>query len=1313
MVASLACLCIVVDAHAGELVQDGGFEIGDFHPAWVHGAMNLSGQSQADWADHAVVLDLPFTGNYSALLGFKYTQPQQRRFAFMYHDITIPTNVSAATLYFKFRHQGYDGPNDPFIVEIRDLSDNTLATVVDYAFSERSQQFKDSGWIEDDGAGPAGYDMAAYAGQTVRIYFRQMNLADNFYETWTFVDDVSFVYKKYVDLILDGDGDDRFGDLGSGAGGSSTESAEAGETVTYLLDIENEGLDDDSYRLTVSPPPGWTVVLRYGGTDYSFPWTTPIVGAGASIQAELIVTVPGGEPLGGYTTIVDAVSTAFGDRFDSVRLETNVVPADHLADLVIDGDGLGVIDSLGWGGFSYRETPSDTEVTFDIDLVNGGVLIDSFTIWFRPEAPLTAVIEEGAITHSGAFTTGAIDPGGSASFTLRVTVPLDILGGDYTTLVYAKSVTDTLRKDGVRAVAGVRAPRVDMVINGSGDGIIDPTLSGLGGSSTIMGVRGNTVYFPVTVQNEGNVVDSFTMTWVKPPGGWTAVINDGSVDHVLPWITPAFAPESERDYLLAVTVPASAAFETFQSLLHAVSQLDGDVAESVTASITVVEGNEIDLIIDGVGDNVYGPLGSGIGGSSVQAANPGDTLTFTITVQNESGEDLFDIQWAAPPGWEAVIGDSTSSMRGVPAGDYTMEVRVPAACANGTFEVVVDGVKTNKPFLVDSAKGVVVVTVPPIVDALIDGNGDESFGTPGNGNGGFSEQSTIGGQTVNFTLELQNQGGGNESYVVTWNGFIGWTALLAGSASPFTTAVIGPGASDLYVFEVTIPVTAAEGDYDYILDVVSTVDSTNVESVTARVHINPPPRVDLVIDGNGAFDTAPAGSGEGGRSLVFGEPDTMTTAVLEVVNRGGFPDSFQIDWVEPDGWPAGSVLLSDGTNDYNSPFVTELLDPGASLSLTVKIFIPATATQRSRVIMNAVGLTRDLEDSILLEIGVTCFVVGTVFDDADHDGLYDPGEEYCANVTIGLSDPGGWITQITDAGGTCLFEVASGIVRQIIEVTPTGMVSLSPDTLALPALAAGDTVQVYFADCRGPSLAPECDVSAPSGGFVDIPHTITAGTSGQASLMAVLPAGWVEVFYRDNNGDGRLDGGDSRLTTADLDLDPAVPGRDVVPIIMRVYIPAQVPPGTVESVSLVCEQTLSGTAITVQALVVDRVTVLASSSGMLRLTKEVNLAQARPGDVITYTIHFMNPGVEGVQEIEIIDPIAEQVDFVLDAFGAGNDVAWVNGGATVYLTADPTDPDEALLEMPERRLRIILSRQNPFVLECGAEGSIIYMVRIR
>lgn len=1313
---SAALVCTLSSgASAGELAPGGDFESGGFPAGWVHGAGRIGGGQNPSWADHAVIMDLPFGGNYSALLGFKYTPQRKDRYGFMSLDVSIPLNISGAALYFKFRQQGYDGQgNDPFIVEIRDLSDNTLAAVVSYSFSETGDQFKDSGWIEDDGAGPAGFDMSAFAGQTVRLHFRQENRYNNLYETWTFIDDVSLVYGKFVDLAVDGNGDDQFGDPGTGAGGSSTHGMQTGATVAYVLDIENEGIDADSYILSVSPPAGWSAVISYGGADYSFPWTTPVLPPGSSMQAEVRLTVPAGEAVGSYATILDAVSTSFGNRFDSVTLETNVVPADHIADLAVDGDGFGVIDPFGGGGgASFRVVLPDTEVTYAVDLLNDGDSADSFLVWFVTANPLTAVMEEGAVVHSGPFTTGAVAAGDTSSFTLRVTVPPAAPFGDYVTLVYARSLTDTLKQDGIQAVTRVTAPGVDMIINGSGDDIVDPTGAGLGGSATLAGMRGSTVYFPVVLQNEGGVVDSFTLTWSKPKGGWEAVINDGAADHLFPWTTPPFAPASQRNYTLALTVPANSAYATYNSILEAVSNMDPTVRESVTASVSVTSGNEIDLIIDGNGDGTYGLMGSGLGGVSSVIANPGDTVTFTLTVENEGGEDLFDIQWNTPPGWEVVIGDSTSTMRGVPSGNYTIEVRVPASCAGGTFEIIVDGMKTNKKFLVDSVKGRVVVAYTHRVDALIDGAGDEMLGTPGLGDGGFSERAALAGTTIGFSLELQNQGGEAESYTVSWNLIPGWTAELDGSSPPYITAPINPGESALLAFDVTVPVGAAEGDYDYIIDLVSTIDGLNFESVTARIDVSAPGAVDLVADGNGAFDTAPAGSGEGGRALLFCDAGAMVTAALEVANRGAFPDSFRVAWIRPAGWAAGSVLLSDGSNDYASPFTTELIDPGSSVVYTVKIFVPAGADLRSSFVMDGFALSSDSEDSIILEISTAVLVAGYVFDDADHDGALDAGEAGFGGVVVTLTDPGGPLVAVTAGGGYYFYEVPAGPARDVIETTPAGMISLSPDTVSLGAASAGDTLLVNFAEVRGPAISPDCETNAPSGGFVEFPHTITAGTAGAAALSAALPAGWVEVFYRDNDGDGRLSPGDSPLAPADLDLDPAVPGRDVVPVIMRVFIPPQVPAGTVEVLKLTLDQVLSGTAITASDYVSDGVAVLAVASGLLDLVKEVDLSQARPGDVITYTIIFSNPGIENVQEIEIIDPVSSAVDIVTDAFGPGNDIAWIQGAVTVYLTADPADADEAMFEMPERRLRVDLSRQAPFALESGAEGRLVYMVRIK
>jgi uncharacterized repeat protein (TIGR01451 family) len=1298
---------------AGELVQNGGFEAGGF-TGWIHGAGNTSGQYNTAWADHSVVLDYPFAGSYSALLGFKYTAQRANRFGYMYQDVAIPTNISRATLFFKFRQQGYDGLQyDPFRMQIRSTANAVLATVITYAFAEWNDQFKDSGWLDDDNASPAGYNMTSYAGSTVRLYFRQDNLTDNLYETWVFVDDVSVVYKKFVDLAVDGNGDDLFGNTGTGAGGTSIRSSEAGQTAAYLLDVENEGLDSDSYNLTITPPVGWSVSVRYNGVTYAFPWATPTIPAGSKIQAEVLVTVPAGQPTGGFSTIVNAVSRTYANRYDSVRLTTNVIPARHGVDLAIDANGLGVIDPAGGGGISYREANPNSQVNYTIDLYNTGVRADSFQIRFTAPSPLSAVMIDGVTTRTGQFKSRRVDAGSSTSYTLRVTVPASLVGGDYSSYVYAKSLTDTLRKDGVRAVTRVKAPKVDIVICGSGDDIIDATGAGLGGSASVGGMRSATVSFPFILQNEGAVADSFTLSWTPPATGWSAVVMDGATSHALPWTTPRLAAFSEKSYVLAVTIASNAAYETFRSILNAVSAVSSAVRESVAPVITVATGNEADLVIDGNGGNVYGAFGSGLGGSSIKTATPGSTVTFTIVVENESGENLFDLSWNTPAGWIVSIGDSTSTMRRVPAGTYTLRAQIPPRSPGGTFDIIVNGAKTNKKFLVDSVRGRLLVSPPHIVDALVDGKGDEVFGATGSGAGGSSIQSTIGGRTVHFTLELQNQGGESESYRVNWNAFPGWTTRLAGSASPYTTPSVAAGASGLYTFEVIIPLAAIPGDYSFILDVVSTLDPNNVESVLARIHINPPPRVDLVIDGNGALMTAPAGTGEGGRVLLFGDPSTLVTARLDVVNRGGFPDSFRVSWNAPAGWPAGSVLVWDGARDRSSPFVTKLVNPGDSLTFTVKVTISASAALRSRFVINGVGISRNLEDSVTLEIATGSFVAGIVFNDKDHDGVHDAGEEGWTGVTIALSGSGGPLARETDGASAYLFEVPSRAAHTVIEINPSGMISLSSDTVACPAAAPGETLRVDFADVRRSSIAPSNDLSGPAGSFIDIPHTIVAGTKGQASLSASLPAGWVEVFYRDNDADGRLGAADSLLRASDLALDPDSAGVAMVPVIVRVFVPPQVSAGTNVSLAITLAQILSGTAIRTEASVVDRLFVLARATGMLKLLKEVDLAQARPGDVMTYSITFSNPGIQAVREIEIIDPLSPAVEIVRDAFGSGRDVEWLKNGVVEYLTADPGDADEAMFEGSESRLRVILSRRSPFTLESGATGRISYRVRIR
>ncbi len=180
--AALAIAAAAPRVLAGELVTGGDFETGTFPAGWVHGAGTLNGGSNPDWADNDVVLETTYNGSYCAILGFKDTSPKRDRVGYMYYPVTVPADISSAGLNVRFRVQGFDGGgNDPFIVTIRDAAGNVLETVVQYDFAQRSAQFKDSGWISDDGTGPAGFDMSAYAGQTVYLDFRQYNLNDNQY----------------------------------------------------------------------------------------------------------------------------------------------------------------------------------------------------------------------------------------------------------------------------------------------------------------------------------------------------------------------------------------------------------------------------------------------------------------------------------------------------------------------------------------------------------------------------------------------------------------------------------------------------------------------------------------------------------------------------------------------------------------------------------------------------------------------------------------------------------------------------------------------------------------------------------------------------------------------------------------------------------------------------------------------------------------------------------------------------------------------------------------------------------------------------
>jgi uncharacterized repeat protein (TIGR01451 family) len=1178
------------------------------------------------------------------------------------------------------------------------------------SFTEFDDKFKDSGWKFDNDVAPGGFDVSIYAGQTIRLYFQQSNLNDNNLETWTYVDDVSLVFRKWIDLIADGNGDDLFGALGSGAGGTSPHSGVAGDTLYYVLTAQNEGPVADSYQLSTAVPAGWSAYIDAGAGWQPFPVTTPVIAIGGALDYDVMVVSPPSAVGGSYDVIVDALSTTQGNRFDSATLRANVVDAIYSTDAVVNGNGFGVTGPNGAGGFAVQATTWGAPLTYDVEVINAGNQATAFDIDFTAAVGAVATVTYGGTLYAGAFTTGPIADGETATMTLEVMVPAPLPGGDYETILTAAAVNDTLQRDSIKAAARVEEPRLDLIIVTNGDDIYDATMSGKGGSSTIAAELGLTVNYPLLVQNESALADSFTFDWVPPGGGWRAVLEMDGVDYEFPVTSPTLSPFSQATYVLKITIRNGASFGTYRSILNAVSMVDNRISESVTASVSVSNSSEIDMLIDGDGLAIYGPIGTGLGGLSTRTAAPGDTVVFDVTVLNVSGLDSHDLTWLSPPGWDVSLAGFSSPVTGLAAGTYALRVIVPPGAPGGNVDIIVDGQKSDKPFLMDSVTGRVFVAPAARVDGLIDGDGDGVYGATGTGGGGTSQQMAPTPATVSFTVEIQNEGGAGDQYQVSWGSVAGLAATFEGSLSPFVTAPIPPGGSSLYSFVVDIPAAAATGTYSYTIDVVSTTDLSSFESITARVMVLGPPRADLVIDGDGTDVYGVMGSGQGGRSVRGANPGTLYLSTLRVRNAGSFADSFRVQWEVPAGWPAGSVLINDGVADHATPFWTQVLSGGQFVDYTVKVQVPATAAAAHTTIINSwSSLPPNLTESVALVTETRVVVRGAVFDDRDQSQTLSAGDVPLAGVTV--LEGGSGLAALTDAAGAYTITVTGPATVTMIEQNPSGYVSTTPDTLGPFVANAGDTVVADFADAAPLYLTPGSVRAGLAGALLDFPHVLRAGAAGHVDLAASNADGATTMFLLDANGNGVFDAGDRALQSADTDLDPAV-GGGAVAILLRVFIPAGTPAGKTIHVQVSASQVLAGgEALTAWAA--NAAVVVGDALGRVALAKTADRVDAAPGDLITYSITFFNAGVDSVQNLVILDPISPWVDLEPDAFGPGADLEWQNGGVPSYLTFSDADPDECEYSAAERLLRMIFSKNGAFYVAPGETGVLTYRVRVR
>src|SRR6266704_1512190 len=221
---------------------------------------------------------------------------------------------------------------------------------------------------------------------------------------------------------------------------------------------------------------------------------------------------------------------------------------------------------------------------------------------------------------------------------------------------------------------------------------------------------------------------------------------------------------------------------------------------------------------------------------------------------------------------------------------------------------------------------------------------------------------------------------------------------------------------------------------------------------------------------------------------------------------------------------------------------------------------------------------------------------------------------------------------------------------------------------------ASDTVAILVGQVAGVSLQPPRVNSGAPGTAVVFAHTLTNTGNGPDSfpVAAVSARGWPVTLYRDWNGDGLLDAGDSLLTG------PVPLGYGAAAsLIAQVAIPAGASPGVSDTITVTATSRFNPA---VSSSVQDRLDVSASGAVTIGLTKQVDRLTAVAADALTYTLAYAASGSGTDSSVTLADTIPAGASYVAgsmrwngapltDATGddAGSFVAAGNGEVVVMV----------------------------------------------
>lgn len=284
---------------------------------------------------------------------------------------------------------------------------------------------------------------------------------------------------------------------------------------------------------------------------------------------------------------------------------------------------------------------------------------------------------------------------------------------------------------------------------------------------------------------------------------------------------------------------------------------------------------------------------------------------------------------------------------------------------------------------------------------------------------------------------------------------------------------------------------------------------------------------------------------------------------------------------------------------------------------------------------------------------------GSVFKDngagggVANNGVRDGGELAIAGASLRLTDSGGstvhdsgqsadnggftlWIPFAAGAGPLKLTQVGSSDVVSVSGAAGTtgGTYTRADDTLAFTHLSGSNYTGVAFGDAAANRFDPDGQQTGVAGSTLYFAHTYTAGSAGSLNVSATAPVtpGWATTLHVDLNCNGGLDSGEPALLAP-----MAVVAEQKVCIIAKVFVPATAPYNSRHPVALTAQLAYANTALVGEQVRNDVVIVGNASEAGLKLIKVVDKAIATAGELITYTITYINDSTSPIGAMKIFD----------------------------------------------------------------------------